>query len=57
MSFVEHCPHGRISCMAKQALYEALNGDEQFDFESNKGQFLVLSCFNTNSMTLSKGHR
>ena len=44
LSFVKHYPHGHIRCMAKWAAYEALNVNEQFDFENNKGQaFSALS--------------
>lgn len=37
----------RISCMAKWEVYEALNEDEQFDFENIRSIFFLakLSCF------------
>lgn len=45
LSFVKHYRRGHISCMAKWAVYGALNGNEQFDFENNKGHFVVFLHF------------
>lgn len=56
MSFVKHYPRGHISCTAKRALYEALNGDEQSDFENNEGLvYFKLSGFT--AVSLNKGYR
>lgn len=52
LSIVKHHPHGLISCMVKRAVYDALNGDEPFDFENKRGQvFSALSAKDTDITT------